>query len=189
MDKAQENIINKLNTIADNRHSQDKVSKDLQWKAFLDVFLNNILDEDTNHAAKFNQVYLREGEEVYFTNNEIIGMLEVDYPELAVAYKSMIQVDQDDFNSVMYDIEDAVKDSVYADVFKSNGYSIMLHIHDEPVEWAGKDENGEYKYHERYVDGIGLELIFNGHKLSMGDDGINEKTGKYQYVTYSDCTE
>lgn len=69
MDKAQENIINKLTTIADNRNSQDKVSKDLQWKAFLDVFLNNILDEDTNHAAKFNQVYLREGEEVYFNNN------------------------------------------------------------------------------------------------------------------------
>lgn len=184
MDKAQENIINKLNTIADNRHSQDKVSKDLQWKAFLDVFLNNILDENINHAAKFNQAFLREGEEVYLTNDEIIGMLEVDYPELAVAYKSMIEVDLDDGNNVFDTLTKEIADSVYADIFKDKGYTLNLHIHDEPVEWMGKDDDGNPHY-ERYVEGIGLQLSFNNHNLSMEDNGVNEKTGEYQYVMYS----
>lgn len=185
MDQAQKNIIDTLDTIADNRHKQDKLSKSLQWQAFLDVFFNQILNESVNQVAKFNQAFLREGEEVYLTNEDIIGMLEVNYPELAVAYKSMIEIDQDDQNSVYNILEQEVKKSIYAKVLKKRGYTLLLHIHDEPIEWMGTDEDGNY-YSERYIDGIGLQLFFNNNELKEMDNGINEKTDEYQYVTYSD---
>ena len=66
--------------------------------------------------------------------------------------------------------------SDYAKVFVDSGLTLLLDI---------VDENVFDDYVERTIKGLGLERMF----ASTNIDGFNEKTGKYQYVTYSDCTE
>lgn len=183
MDEAQQQIVNKLTDIASHRHAQDSVDESLQWKAFLDVFLNSILNDTTNFVGRFNQAMLREGKEVYLDNNQIVNALSVNYPEVAVFYVKQTECSQCD-NRLFETLSDLINNSVYSDVFKKYGYVLTLHIHNEPVEWEGHDEDGDV-YYERYVDGIGLQLVFKDSDLIKYEDGINDKTGEYQYVMYS----
>lgn len=183
MDEAQQQIVNKLTDIASHRHAQDNINESLQWKAFLDVFLYRILDDDNNLASKFNQAMLREGEEVYLENSHIVNALSTDYPEVAVFYAKQIKNCQDS-NDLFETLSTLIDKSVYSDVFKKYGYVLTLHIHDEPVEWEEPDENGNVDC-DRYIDGIGLQLAFKDNKLRNHGSGINEKTGKYQYLMYS----
>lgn len=111
-------------------------------------------------------------------------MLSDNYPDLVVFYDKRVKDCCMNGNDFYDKLKQLVKNSPYVDAFKRRGYTLMLHIHDERIDWAGKDENGDY-YYERYVNGLGLQLSFNNHDLVVEyDSGINDKTGEYQYIMY-----
>lgn len=147
---------------------------DHKWLEALNI-LFEVWFNDTN-KGKYNYIRLANGQEVEYTNKQIIQTL-IDTGNYELAYyigeSLSYAMDGNDMEEYLTYL---IAKSDYAKVFEKSGLSLLLGIKDEKVF----DD-----YVERTVVSLGIMRMFT----SNNNSGFNEKTGEYQYVTYSDCTE
>ena len=163
-----EGVINTLSTLPDNNKGFDRFNEE-NWKHILDILFGYWL---CGPKSEYYKELLINHEYPYFTDEEVVKCLvDVHQYKLAAYAKKALSYAMDG-NDLEEFLDDLLSNSEYSDVFKKHGFSLLLGIKDENV-WDG--------YVERTVTGLGLSRMFDDRYT-----GFNPKTGKYQFVTYTE---
>jgi hypothetical protein len=171
-----EQVISKFSELKDSKVDDKAFDRfdDHEWLQALDILFAKWIDD--TKTGKYNYERLSCGGGVDYSNKQIVDTI-IDSGNYSLAYYidrslayAMNGNDMEEYLTYL------IAKSDYAKVFVDSGLTLLLDI---------VDENVFDDYVERTIQGLGLERMF----ASTNIDGFNEKTGKYQYVTYSDCTE
>ncbi len=175
-DLADENLA-EFNEIAEHEYNPDiefDRFDDNKWNKFLTHFLNCLLTENDDYDK--SKIYY--GGSMELDNDEIVNML-MAYEQGKLAYYIEKALNYPMNNNDMEEyLTNLIGKSKYAKAFQKTGLTLELHI---------KDVNIGDGYSERDIVGLGICRAFSSKSKKL--NGFNEKTGKYQYVTYVDETE